>query len=104
MKVSKLFILKEKLLADKRAFSQQDYSKKIEYDATKANILERIDKIEQSRIQEERFLRDIDKHLGRMEKRLNIKFDLEPELPSGSPEKSATASSVGLESDIVPPA
>jgi len=92
MKVINLFRLKEMIMADKRQFTQKDYSKEIEYKATIENILVRIKYIEEGRIKEEKWLRDIDKHRGRMKDRLKIEFNVEE--PADTAPKEEAASSI----------
>lgn len=101
LKLDQLHKLKEKLLAHDPKYPKKEFSKQLEYDSLKDNILKRIQLIEDIAIKKERYIRDIDKHLARMEKKLKITFVLEAkkvgDLPPPAPvEEKKVGSDTGL--------
>ncbi len=87
MKYQQIHKLKELVTSHTKEFAQKDYGKKIDYERTKRDMLERITRIEEGRILEAKYLKDLEEKCAWLKKKHNVDFKAMLEAPEGTVEK-----------------
>jgi len=98
MKIGQLLELKEAVLGHKQVYNTKDRGKKANYENLKKQILIKIEMIEKGRINEEKWLKDIDEYMGYLDKKLGVKI-----MPE-EPKPGETQTDGGRQSPLIPEA
>lgn len=100
MKFEQLHALKEAVMAHKKEYTQKEYKQELEYKENKRLILAKIQGIEDLKIKQEQFRRDIEEYLKSLKTRLKIDFlVMIGAVPKEQPEKKEE----GKEGSLIPP-